>query len=220
MRHFTEGREIIRPGVARFALAFLILTRILEKDKLRKIAVDSIWDTLRDVKSKKEKDATATMMNPSFWKDVKMSLSVFQPLVKLLRLVDGDVKPTMGFRFGELTKAKREIKQWYGNMDARYKDVMAIVDKKLKGRLDSPLHLAAYLLNPHYSYGDTSLFDDGTIIKGFITCVETFYHADEDMQDQVVNKELRRFQNKEGCFAKKLARTYQNFDFIPGNFIV
>jgi hypothetical protein len=220
MRHFTEGREIIRPGVARFALAFLILTSILEKDKLRKMAVDSIWDTLRDVKSKKEKDATATMMNPSFWKDVKMSLSVFQPLVKLLRLVDGDVKPTMGFRFGELTKAKREIKQWYGNMDARYKDVMAIVDKKLKGRLDSPLHLAAYLLNPHYSYGDTSLFDDGTIIKGFITCVETFYHADEDMQDQVVNKELRLFQNKEGCFAKKLARTYQNFDFILGSFMV
>jgi hypothetical protein len=82
------------------------------------------------------------------------------------------------------------------------------------------LNLVAYLLNPHYSYSDTSLFDDGTIIEGFVTCVETFYHADEDMPDQVVNKELRLFQNKEGCFAKKLVRTYQNFDFIPGNFMV
>jgi hypothetical protein len=112
MRHFTEGREIIRPGVTRFASAFLTLTSILEKkNQLRKMVVDSMWDTLRDVKSKKGKDATATMMNPSFWKDVKMCLSVFQPLVKLLRLVDGDVKPTMGFLFGELTKAKRKIKQ-------------------------------------------------------------------------------------------------------------
>jgi hypothetical protein len=85
----------------------------------------------------------------------------------------------MGFLFGELTKAKRKIKQCYGNMEGRYKDVMATVDKKMKGRLDSPLHLAAYLLNPHYSYADTSLFDDGTIIEGFITCVETFYHADK-----------------------------------------
>jgi hypothetical protein len=216
MRHFTNGREIIRPGVTRFASAFLTLTSILEKDHLRKMVVDSQWDTLRDVKSKKEKDATATMMNPTFWKDVKMCLSVFEPLVKVLHLVDGEVKPPMGFLFGELTKVKREIKQCYGNMEACYKDVMAIVDKKMKGRLDSPLHLAAYLLNPHYSYADTSLFDDGTIIEGFIRCVETFYHDDEDMQDQVVNKELRLFQNKEGAFGKKLTGTHQNFDYIPG----
>jgi hypothetical protein len=144
-------------------------------------------------------------------------LSIFEPLVKLLRLVDGDVKPSMGFLYGELTKAKREEKQCYGNMEAHYKDVVAIVDKKMRCRLDSPLHLAAYLLNPHYSYVDTSLFDDGTIIEGFISCVETFYHDDEDMQDQVVNIELRVFQNKEGAFAKKLSRSYQNFDYNPGN---
>jgi hypothetical protein len=134
MRHFTEGREIIRPGVTRFASAFLTLASILEKDQLRKMVVDSMWNTLRDVKSKKGNDATTTMMNPTFWKDVKMCLSVFEPLVKL-RLVDGDVKPSMGFLYGELTKAKREVKQWYGNMEARYKDVMAIVDKKMRGRL-------------------------------------------------------------------------------------
>jgi hypothetical protein len=62
-----------------------------------------------------------------------------------------------------------------------------------------------------------SLFDGSTIIEGFISCVETFYHADEDMQDQVVNKELRLFQNKEGAFEKKLARSYQNFDYMLGN---
>jgi hypothetical protein len=96
---------------------------------------------------------------------------------------------------------------------------MAIVDKKMRGRFDSPLHLAAYLLNPHYSYVDTSLFDDGTIIEGFISCVETFCHDDEDMEDQVVNKELRVFQNKVSAFAKKLARSYQNFDYNPDNFV-
>jgi hypothetical protein len=76
--------------------------------------------------------------------------------------------------------------------------------------------LVAYLLNPHYSYADTSLFDDDTKIEGFINCVKTFYHDDEDMQDQVVNKELRLLQNKEGAFRKKLAMTHQNFEYIPG----
>jgi hypothetical protein len=73
--------------VIRFASSFLTLTSILEtKDQLRKMVVDSMWNTLRGVKSKKGKNAIATMMNPSFWKDVKMCLSVFQPLVKLLRV--------------------------------------------------------------------------------------------------------------------------------------
>jgi hypothetical protein len=144
-----------------------------------------------------------------------MCLKFFEPLVKVLRLVDGDVKPSMGFLYGELVKAKREIKQVYGNIESRYKDVMAIIDKKMEGKLNSPLHLSAYLLNPHYSYADPSIFDDGTMTVGFINCVETFYHDDEDKQDQAVNVELRKFQNREGSFAKRLART-QNFDFNPG----
>ena len=217
LRHFTEGKEIIRPGVTRFASAFLTLNSMQEKkDQLRKMVVHSRWDTLKDVKSKKGKDATAIILNPTFWKDVKLTISVFEPLVKVLRLVDGDVKPSMGFLFGELLKAKREIKEAFGNVESRYKDVIAIIEKKMKGRLDSPLHLTAYLLNAYYSYGDPSIFDDATIIEGFINCVETFYHHDEDKQDQAVNIELRKFQNREGPFSKKLARTWQNFDYNPG----
>ncbi|CAD6242804.1 unnamed protein product [Miscanthus lutarioriparius] len=214
LRHFTEGREIIRPGVTRFASAFLTLNGILEKkDQLRKMVVHNRWDTLKDVKSKKGKDATATILSPTFWKDAKLCLSVFEPLVKVLRLVDGDVKPSMGFIYGELLKAKREIKEAYGNVQSRYNEVIAIIDKKMKGRLDSPLHLTAYLLNPYYSYGNPSIFDDATITVGFISCVETFYHHDEDKQDQAVNTELKKFHNREGPFNKKLAKTCEKIEY-------
>ncbi|KAM3350754.1 hypothetical protein ACQJBY_023057 [Aegilops geniculata] len=214
MRHFSSGKEIIRPGVTRFASAYLTLESLLDKkDQLRKMVVDGRWDKLREVKSKKGKVATATMMSMSFWKDLKLCLNVFEPLVKVLRLVDGDVKPSMGFVYGEIVKAKKEIKEVYGNVESRYKDVINIVEKKMKDRLDSPLHLAAYLLNPYYSYADTNIFDDGTITEGFISYVETFYYGDDDKQDQAVNFELKRFQNREGSFAKKLARSCQNFDY-------
>jgi hypothetical protein len=86
----------------------------------------------------------------------------FEPLVKVLRLVDGDVKPSMGFLYGELLKAKREIKEAYGNVETRYKECIAIIDKKMKGRLDSPLHLTAYLLNAYYIYANPSIFDEPT----------------------------------------------------------
>jgi hypothetical protein len=217
MRHFSSGKEIIRPGVTRFASAYLTLESLLDKkDQLRKMVVDGRWDSLREVKSKNGKAATATIMSMPFWKDVKLCLNVFEPLVKVLRLVDGDVKPSMGFVYGEIVKAKKEIKEVYGNVASRYKDVIDVVEKKMKDRLDSPLHLAAYLLNPYYSYADTNIFDDGTITEGFISCVETFYHGDDSKQDQAVNVELRKFQNREGSFAKKLARTCQNFEYNAG----
>ncbi|CAD6227971.1 unnamed protein product [Miscanthus lutarioriparius] len=216
MRYFTEGKEIIRPGVTRFASTFLTLNNIQEKkDQLRKMVVHNRWDSLKDVKSKKGKDATTIILNPTFWKDVKLTLTVFEPLVKVLRLVDGDVKPSMGFIYGELLKAKREIKEAFGNKESRFKEVIAVIDKKIKGRLDSPLHLIAYLLNPHYSYANPSIFDEPTIIEGFISCVETFYYHDEDKQDQAANIELKKFQNREGPFNKKLARTFENIDYNP-----
>jgi hypothetical protein len=122
----------------------------------------------------------------------------------------------MGWVYGELLKAKREIKEAFDNVQSRYKEVMEVIDKKMNGRLDSPLHLTAYLLNPHYSYSDPSIFDQPTITEGFIACVEKFYWYDEDKQDQAAHIDLKKFMNKEGPFSKKLARTYQNFDYSPG----
>jgi len=187
-----------------------------KKDQLRKMVVHSRWDSLNDVKSKKGKEATATILSLSFWKDVKLTLIVFEPLVKVLRLVDGDVRPSMGFLYEELLKAKRQIKEAFGNVEARFKDVIAVIDKKMNGRLDSPLHLTAYLLNPHYSYSDPSIFDQPKISEGFIACVEKFYYHDEDMQHQAANIELKKFQNREGPFSKKLAKNFENFDYNPG----
>jgi hypothetical protein len=176
MRYFTDGKEIVRPGVTMFASNYLTLNSILEKkDRLRKMVVHSRWDSLKDVKSKKEKNATSTILNANFWKDVKLTIAVFEPLFKVLRLVDGDVKQAMGFVYGELLKAKRQIKEAPSNNEARFKDVIAVVDKKMAERLDSPLHLTAYLLNPHYNYVDASIFDAPKMTVAFINCVETFF---------------------------------------------
>ncbi|AQK94388.1 hAT transposon superfamily protein [Zea mays] len=218
MRYFTEGKEIVRPGVTRFASNYLTLDTIQEKkDQLRNMVVHSRWDSLKDVKSKKGKNATTTILNPTFWKDVKLTLAVFAPLFKVLRLVDGDVKPSMGFVYGEILKAKRHVKEALGNVENRFKDVVAVIDKKMAGRLDSPLHLATYFLNPHYSYADPSFFDVPKITEGFINCVETFYYHDDEMQEQASNIELQKFQNREGPFSKKLARTFENFDYNPAS---
>ncbi|CAN0837016.1 hypothetical protein LINGRAHAP2_LOCUS1675 [Linum grandiflorum] len=88
------------------------------------------------------------------------------------------------------------------------------MDKKARNRLDTPLHLTAYLLNPHYSNKDSAIFDNTDATTSFITCVEKFYyHCDEDIHDQVVNVEFTKFQGKQGHFGKNLARNYGNIDY-------
>jgi hypothetical protein len=80
-----------------------------KKDDYRKMVIDSKWYDLLDVKSKKGKVATTTMLSIPFWIDVSLCLKVFKLLVKLLHLVYGDVKPSMGFLYGELINAKKAI---------------------------------------------------------------------------------------------------------------
>ena len=96
-------------------------------------------------------------------------MKVFEPLVSLLRLVDGDVKPSMAWLYGELLKAKIKIKEAFGNQEKFYRETIAIIDKKFKGRLDTPLHLTAYILNPHYSYANKDIFDDASMTVAFPT---------------------------------------------------
>jgi hypothetical protein len=131
MRSFTLKIDIIRPGVTRFATAYLTLQSMMEKkDALRKMVVNSKWYDLPDVKSKKGKEATTMVLSIPFCKGVSLCLKVFEPLVKLLRLVDGDVKPSMGFLYGELINAKKAIKEAFGNVEIKYKEVMSIIEKK------------------------------------------------------------------------------------------
>jgi hypothetical protein len=70
---------------------------------------------------------------------------------------------------------------------------MAIVDKNMKDRLDSPLHVVAYMLNPYYSYSNPAIFNDPPTVKKIMHCVETFYCGDDDKGYRAVNMDLDVF---------------------------
>jgi hypothetical protein len=94
MRKCTKRRDIIRPGVTRFASNFLTLQSLAEKkDALSSMVVDRAWEEMPIVKTKEGNDATTTLMDANFWKGVTLCLYVLEPLFCLLIFVDGDVKP-------------------------------------------------------------------------------------------------------------------------------
>jgi hypothetical protein len=221
MRKYTKKREIIRPGVTRFASNFLTLQSPYEKDQLRMMSQSEEWDKISHVKrNAKDVQATATLVKPNFWYGVALCLRVFEPLVKVLRMVDGDIKPSMAFLYGEMLKAKKHIKVAVGNIDKTgnlYNSIIQIIDEKMKNRLDTPLHKAAYFLNPYYSYNDSSIFDAKEVTDGFIEAVETFYHGEYEKKNKVLNEDVHRFKDQVGHFSKQVAVDgCKAYEFSPG----
>nr|KYP59194.1 hypothetical protein KK1_014625 [Cajanus cajan] len=66
---------------------------------------------------------------PSFWKNLVFILKVMAPLVKVLRLVDSEKKPNMGYIYEAMDKAKETIMKSFKN-ESKYKDVFAFIDKR------------------------------------------------------------------------------------------
>ncbi|KAK2661377.1 hypothetical protein Ddye_007910 [Dipteronia dyeriana] len=112
----------------------------------------------------------------------------------------------MRFLYGELKKAKEEIREGLKNVESNYRPIFDIIDEKSKGRLDSPLHMAAYVVNPNYFFnGPTSSIYTSEVSSGFCSFTEILYPDDLDIQNLFVNIEFGKYFNKEGSFGRPLA---------------
>ncbi|GJZ32826.1 pescadillo-like protein [Tanacetum coccineum] len=125
----------------------------------------------------------------------------------------------MGFLYGELKKAKEDIKMAFNNVETYYRPIIDDIETRSKGRLDSPLHLIAYLLNPYYFFKDQSIKDDVMVSNAVYAFLEKFFHHDFEKQDQVMNIELPKYKGKEGDFGRMLAAkgcSENNSSYDPG----
>ncbi|KAK2651789.1 hypothetical protein Ddye_011645 [Dipteronia dyeriana] len=105
----------------------------------------------------------------------------------------------------ELKKAEEEIREGLKNGKSNYRPILDIIDEKSKGRLDSPLHLAAYVLNPYYFFNvPTSSIYTTEVSNGFCSFAEILYPNDLEKQNLFVNIEFGKYSNKEGPFRRPL----------------
>ncbi|WOH03861.1 hypothetical protein DCAR_0623261 [Daucus carota subsp. sativus] len=219
MRKFTKKRDIVRPGITRFASSFLTMQSLLEKqENLRYMFLSKEWLECKWSSTAKGTKIYSTIVSQTYWQALSMCVEIFKPLVKVLRLVDGDWRPSMGFVYGELKDAKKEIIRICRGAADMYEPILDIIESKAKGRLDCPLHLAGYLLNPYFFYRDDEAQTDPKCMEGLLTCVESFFPDDYDKQNLVCNHELLKYKAMEGIFGRKLAisgRSNNNDTFNP-----
>ena len=76
MRSYTRKRDIVRPGVTRFASAFLTLQSLVAKKELRAMVCSDAWEECKHTRTKKGKLTHATIMSRGYWKNVSLCIKV------------------------------------------------------------------------------------------------------------------------------------------------
>ncbi|XP_042451216.1 uncharacterized protein LOC122036087 [Zingiber officinale] len=108
MREFTGQRDMVRTAKTRFATAFLTLKRFhVQQANLRKMFTSEKWANSRFSKEVAGKRVAEVILMPSFWKNMVFALKVGGPLVKVLRLVDGEKRSPMGYIYEAMDRPKK-----------------------------------------------------------------------------------------------------------------
>ncbi|XP_057851591.2 uncharacterized protein LOC131061784 [Cryptomeria japonica] len=106
MREHTQGKDLVRVGVTRFAMIFLTLQSILAAlNSLKQMFVSEAW--LNSPYSKKvEGEVVACIVfDNQFAQRVAEIVKVSEPLVRVLRLMDGDKTP-MGYIYEAMDRLR------------------------------------------------------------------------------------------------------------------
>ena len=125
----TDGTEFVRPAITRFATNFLTLQSLIQQmANLRKMFSCDEWNASQWSKKAEGKDVVDKIYEKTFWKKAEEIVLFSEPLVKVLRMVDGD-KPTMGFIYEAMDQAKEAIKEAYGGKRQKYMPLWRIIDE-------------------------------------------------------------------------------------------
>ncbi|XP_006588065.1 uncharacterized protein LOC114368165 [Glycine soja] len=133
LRNCRNKRELVRHAITIFSTSYLTLERLhKEKANIRNMFISDEWILNKLSKEPKGKEVAKVVLMPSFWNSVVYTLKVMAPLVKVILLVDGERKPAMGYIYEAMDKEKETIIKSFNDNESKYKDVFAIIDKKME----------------------------------------------------------------------------------------
>ncbi|XP_075075925.1 uncharacterized protein LOC107776104 [Nicotiana tabacum] len=179
MKRFTKQRSLVKPAKTRFVTAFLTLARMYEqKSNLKKLFVSDEYTSSAYGREARGRESVDIILSPSFRNNVAHALKIGGPLVKVLRLVDGEQRPPMGYLYEAIDRAKEAIQASFSDQ-RKYKRVFEIIDKRWDSKLHSSLHAARLVLNPKLFYdNEERILGDEPLWNGYYECIEKLIPED------------------------------------------
>ncbi|CAN6476522.1 unnamed protein product [Victoria cruziana] len=152
MRKFTKGAELIRPAQTRFATNVLTVQSIVkQRAALRQMFSSDDWSAYQEAFKRKASAVVDTIFNSDFWESCVILLKTCLPFLKVLRLADSESRPSIGYLYEVMDKAKEAIRDQLKGKKKLYMPVWKVIDNRWSG-LHRPLHAATYYLNPAIKY--------------------------------------------------------------------
>ncbi|XP_028552961.1 uncharacterized protein LOC114580241 [Dendrobium catenatum] len=123
MRKFSK-KEILRPAATKFATAYLTLESMLDDRQPLEAMFTSIqWLSCAWAKKAEGKEIRKIVLNDRFWQIVLYAITTTRPLVHVLRMVDAEKEPAMGFIYNAMDEAKEMIASNLGGSEGSFKKI-------------------------------------------------------------------------------------------------
>lgn len=202
MQKFTSGMELIRPKISRHVANFLSLRfLVLHEENLKNMVSHTQWMG-SNFSSRPDVQLIRSMLNvEQFWSSAREVVSVSEPLVKLLRILEGDM-PAMGYLYEGIQRAKIGIRAYYTDVAEKYLPIWDIIERRWNNQLHSPLHAAAAFLNPSIFYG-LGFKNDSRMRNGFQEAMMRLAIRDKDRIE--ITKEHPVYLNAHGALGTDFA---------------
>lgn len=151
MRSHTGEKELKKPCRTRFSSHYMMLQSIAEVEaNLHLTVVSREWIDLSFSKTEVGDSVTRTIQSETFWGGLKDVISVFEPLRKVLYLVEGEGS-TAGYLYESIEKASVELKRRFTTDPRKYFELWEMFTKWQGTKLHK-IHAAAAFLNPSLMY--------------------------------------------------------------------
>ncbi|XP_026385177.1 uncharacterized protein LOC113280814 [Papaver somniferum] len=151
MREHTK-KDLRKYSKTRFASHFLMLQSILDvEDGLRNLVASVEYRNMLYSKRAVADIVKELIQGTPFWEDGKELISAMEPLVKVLRLVDGDGS-TSGYIYEATDRARKAIKKRCEEDPVKYMHIWELFEFRVKSNLLHEVHAAAMYLNPPFMF--------------------------------------------------------------------
>lgn len=136
LHNFTKGRDLVRPGLTRFATSYLTLGCLYEnKGPLIRMFTSNEWKVSRFAKTKDGRLVEDAVMDRLFWRDIVTCLRGATPVIRVLRIVDSDEKLAMGYIYEAMDQAKEKIQKDFNGVKKRYPTTYVAMSINIKFEL-------------------------------------------------------------------------------------
>ena len=106
LRKKHDWTNIVLIGATRFATSFLSFGSLhVHKHDLQALVTSKFFVNNRLTRESKVKEVVSIIFDNSFWDDINVLVNISSALIRLLRIVDSDQRPAIGYVYEGMHRA-------------------------------------------------------------------------------------------------------------------